>query len=367
MSKTIPRLLAIAAAGAAAASSFSTASAQSNVTIYGRLNIALESVGSSGAPVDRSVKRETNNRSVIGFRGTEDLGDGYQAIFQIEGALALDTGVAPSIANRETRVGLSSPMGVLFLGHWVTPYLMATNGFDPYYPTTGSYMSLISNGSAADTNNVTDRSSFDRRQQNVVQYWTPTVRGVQGKFAYAFNEGEVGPRGSSPRLLSASVTYEEGPWNLSLAREEHRDYQGPGLNDSGTKLGAAYRFNAFRVAVLYERLRYETAAGSLTRDAYYASGTWQIGNGSIRLAYERAGDGRGQGSKVGFISAGPDTGADQWTLGYDYAFSKRTGVYVYASRIENEARAVYDFGLNAVGAGVGEKPHVLAVGVRHNF
>lgn len=352
----------------AAALPVGAAWAQSSVTIYGRLNVALESVGSSHSTVDRSVKRESNNRSVLGFRGEEDLGDGYVALFQIEGALSLDTGVATSFANRDTRVGLAAPWGTVFMGHWSLPYLTATSGFDPYYPTTAGYMSLMANGSAATTNNITDRASFDRRQQNTVHYWTPTWNGLTGRVAYAFNEGEKGPGGSSPHLWSASLSWDEGPWNLSLAREEHRDYQGPGLNDSGTKLGVAYRFGDWRLAGAAERLRYETALGALRRDSFYASATWQLGAGAVKAGYTHAGQGKGPaGAKVGFIAAGDDTGSSQWTVGYDYAFSKRTAVYAYASRIDNQARAAYDFAINPLGVGQGEKPHVVALGVRHNF
>ncbi len=166
--------------------------AQSSLTLYGRMNVALESSSLSGAKVDRSVRRQSNNRSVLGFRGDEDLGDGYRALFQIEGALSLDTGAATSLANRDTRVGLVAPWGTVFMGHWVLPYLLATSSYDPYYPTTAGYMSLLGNGSASSTNNVTDRSSFDRRQQNSLHFWTPGWKGLTGRVAYAFNEGEVG-------------------------------------------------------------------------------------------------------------------------------------------------------------------------------
>lgn len=344
------------------------AQAQSSVTVYGRLNVAVESVGSSGAPVSRSVVRETNNRSVLGFRGEEDLGDGLRALFQIEGSLAVDTGGGNSFANRDTRIGLNTPWGLLFLGHWGTPYLLSTSGLDPYYPTTAGYMSLMGNGSGPTVTNTSNRSSFDRRQQNIAQYWTPTWQGFSGRVAYAFNEGELGPRGSHPKLMSGALSYENGPLTLSLAHEQHRDYQGPGLDDHGTKLGAAYRLGDWRLAAAAEQLRYETAAGALKRKSYYLSATWQIGAGSLRATYTHAGTGQGPaGSKVGFIAAGADTGSQQWTLGYDYALSKRTGLYAYASRINNQARAAYDFAINSLGVGAGEKPHVFAAGIRHSF
>lgn len=348
--------------------SMSNVSAQSNLTLYGRLNVALESISVGGRPSSRSIQRESNNRSVLGFRGDESLGRGYRAIFQIEGALSIDTGAATSFTNRDTRVGLVAPWGTLFMGHWVLPYLFATSNYDPYYPTTAGYMSLMGNGSASSTNHLIDRSSFDRRQQNSVHFWTPVWRGVTGRLAYAFNDGEMGPQQSLPTLWSSSLTFEDGPWHLTLAREEHRNYQGPGLDDSGTKLGAAYRTGNWRASLTTERLRYETPRGVLTRGSTYMSAVWQFGSGSLRLAYTHAGKGKGpSGSRVGFIAAGPATGASQLTLGYDHALSQRTGLYVYASRIRNQARASYDFAINSAGIREGEKPQVVAIGIRQNF
>src|SRR5258708_3543927 len=51
--------------------------------VYGRLNLAAEHVEvPSGAAATAS--RVSNNRSVLGFRGAEDLGDGLKAIWQLE-------------------------------------------------------------------------------------------------------------------------------------------------------------------------------------------------------------------------------------------------------------------------------------------
>ncbi len=147
-----------------------------HVAIYGRLNTAIEYVtvttATDGTRLGNTA-RLTNNRSVFGMRGEEQLANGIKAIWQIESALSIDNG-AGQIAARDTRLGLQSPYGTLFMGNWDTPYTSATKSYDPYYPTTAGYMALIGNGAASTSDNVQNTSSFDRRQKNSLHYQSPT-------------------------------------------------------------------------------------------------------------------------------------------------------------------------------------------------
>ena len=79
---TLIRLFTLSACAAA------TPFVHAQVQVYGRLNVSLESARAPGAHVERMV----NNRSVLGFKGSEDLGGGLKALFQVEGTLAPDTG-----------------------------------------------------------------------------------------------------------------------------------------------------------------------------------------------------------------------------------------------------------------------------------
>jgi len=336
--------------------------------LYGRLNIALEQMRNTrdGDGRSASVTRASNDRSVLGFRGSEELGDGARALFQVEGTLSPDTG-AGSIAARDTRVGLETRYGTIFGGNWVTPYNGATAALDPFYPTTAGYMSIMGNGSAPTTNNVIDTSSFDRRQQNSVHYWSPDWHGASVRIAQGLNE-ETPANGARPSLTSAALVVDAGPLYLTATHERHHDYQGPGLNDSASKIGAAWKAGATRVAVVAERLRYETAAGVLVRTSWFLSATHQIGAHGLRMALARAGDGKGTGvPRIGYIARGTATGATHATLGYDYTLSKRTSVFAYYTRLHNEANGVYDFGINGLGAAAGATLQGSAFGLRHNF
>ncbi len=340
----------------------------SNVQVYGRLNVALEhmenSVDSKGQRT--AITRESNYRSVLGFRGAEDLGSGLKAIWQIEGTLSLDTG-AGSIAARDTRVGLDGKFGTLFAGNWTTPYSSATSSIDPFYPTTAGYMSIMGNGSAASADNVSDTSSFDRRQQNSLHYWTPNWNGLSLRVAQGLGE-ERPAGGARPSLSSAAAVYEQGPFYVTAAHERHHEYQGPRRNDRASKVAAAYRFGQTRIAAAAEKLTYETATGTLARKAYYLSATHQIGAHGLRFGIAKAGDGEGGATqKVGFVKKGADTGATHYTLGYDYNFSKRTSAFAYYTRLDNDRNAVYDFAINGLGASAGSTLKGTALGMRHSF
>lgn len=344
------------------------AQAQTNVQVYARLNVSAEYVKASATTAGPrlSQQRISNNRSVLGFRGSEDLGGGTSVIFQIEGTLSPDTG-AGELARRDTRVGLDGHLGTLFAGHWATAYNGATASLDPFYPTTAGYMSIIGNGAASAVDNVSNVSSFDRRQANSVHYWSRPWKGVALRLTHGLAE-ERPANGAKPSLTSLAAIYDQGPWYATLAHERHHDYQGPGRSDSGTKLALARRFGSTRVALLAERLEYELAGGDLARNAYYVSVSHQMGAHGLRLGVARAGDGKGaSGSRIGFIRGGARTGAVHVTLGYDYTLSKRTSMYAYVTQLDNEANGGYDFAINSLAAAPGATLKGAALGLRHTF
>jgi len=351
-----------------------TAHAQdtASVQFYGRLNVGLESVRRHGGDADRDgsdgarLTRASNYRSVLGVRGAEDLGGGTRLVFQVEGTLSPDTG-AGAVAARDTRLGLAGNWGQLFAGNWTTPYTSATAGLDPFYPTTAGYMSIMGNGSASTSDNVIDKTSFDRRQQNSVHYWSPVWHGVSLRVAQGLNE-ERPANGARPALTSGAVVFEDGPWYATAAWERHRDYQGPGLEDTGAKIGAAYQFGQTRIGLAAEKLRYETARGRLERTSWYLSLSHQAGPHGFRVGVAHAGDGHGDApDKLGYLRAGPGTGALHATLGYDYALSKRTALFAFYSRLHNDSRGAYDFAINGLGGTTGATLDAAVVGMRHAF
>lgn len=241
-------------------------------------------------------------------------------------------------------------------------------GYDPYYPTTAGYMALIGNGSTSSSDNVQDTSSFDRRQKNIVQYRSPSLAGVSVSLGWGLPEEKLTvPR--NPALYSMAAVYERGPLNATVAYEIHQHYQAAGRNDDALKFGIAYQlFQGTRIAAIYEHLHYRTDTGDLQRNAYYASLVQQVGTGSVRAGVAYAANGTGSStSTIGYFRSGAETGAIQFTVGYDYPLSKRTALFAYYSRINNKKNAIYDFAINQLGIKAGADPQTVALGMRHFF
>jgi predicted porin len=96
--------------------------------------------------------------------------------------------------------------------------------------------------------------------------------------------------------------------------------------------------------------------------------THDAGPRGFKLAIARATDGTGAAKEnLGPSRAGPDTGAIQNTVGYEYALSKRTALFTYASRLKNKRNGAYDFAINEVGVVPGTRLSALALGMRHSF
>src|SRR3989304_9501537 len=90
------KLMAVAVAGVLAAPAVAFAQA-SNVQLYGRANLGIDSYAATGAAAGAAADIKSRTRvydaaSRVGLRGTEDLGGGLKAIFQIETGINIDGG-----------------------------------------------------------------------------------------------------------------------------------------------------------------------------------------------------------------------------------------------------------------------------------
>jgi predicted porin len=183
------------------------ASAQSNVTIYGLLDVAVvhESGGTAGSMT--KLTSGVGGGSRLGFKGTEDIGNGLKALFLLENGFQADTGAMGQgglIFGRQAYVGLQGALGTVLVGRQYTPEYLVVVFADPF----GS-------GWVGDTKNLvaTSGNAFSR-MDNTVKYISPTLHGVTVELVAA--PGEVAGDSASGRQLGGSVAWAAGPLQVRV-------------------------------------------------------------------------------------------------------------------------------------------------------
>lgn len=342
------KLIALALAGVSIAPA-AMAQTANPVTLYGRIYVMFESVEAKGgtAAVPRR-NRVSDQSSLLGVRGTEDLGGGLKGFFQLETAFRPDSN-ATTFAARNSGVGLQGGWGSIVLGRWDTPFKSATTSVDPFGDLT----------IAGITSALNDRGNFDRREQNVVQYWSPTWAGFAAKASYAANEAKTATANADS--TSYSVTYSGGPIYAFGTYEEHKDQVGTtqtaGSKEKGTAIGGAFTMGAFKLGGEYEEFK---KTGMTKQKSWMASLVWTAGKHQLIYQHQNSKDGLGTA-----VATQPDCDVD--SLGYQYNFTKRTFFLAQYTKTDNNAAATCNFGSNALAISAGQDPQGFAVGLRHVF
>jgi len=372
---------------AAAWASIAPAHAQlANLKLYGNLNLDLEFI--SGRQSDGSnptIDRVSSNSSRFGVRGAEYIGGGWNSIYQFESSLQGDTG-GSALASRETYVGLQGEIGTFKLGKFLTPY-------DDIHPIFGNAPTLTTSVLStaalwAQGSLAKGQGGFDARLGNSIRYESPNVNGLSGEVQYSTRDssgnadGAAGDNGDHvselrhANVVSLGAFYSNGPVDLGMAYERNYKVRAIGKYDDAFSVSGGYDFGAansafnFRLAAIYERLKYDTLVGTLERDFYGLSAIVPVGGGLIYAFWGRANDGRGSaadGTQVGNLAKGPGTASEQWELSYTYNLSLRSLVYLGYVRIDNHANASYSFNINDYPVAPGGRPSGLALGIVHFF
>ncbi|ARU32638.1 hypothetical protein CAP31_13730 [Sulfuriferula sp. AH1] len=372
------KLIALAIATAVSAPAMA---ATSNVDVYGLMSVGVDSVTNNNAAAGDSSKRVgrvSDYASRIGFKGTEDLGNGLAATWQIEQAVAADGGTGSTFGGgglRNTFVGLkSNDLGEVRVGRHDTPYKMATGSLDPFADTLGDYNNIVGAYSATSVGAAANNASsyFDQRISNTVVYLTPNFSGFSAAGSYVFGaETATSGSASTGNLYSLAAMYAAGPLYLTAAYEKHNfgstgtgSMSGVGNTDAKAwKLGASYSIMDFTLAAMYEKTDDNQGASGANlygHRTWFLSGKYQMGAVALKASYANA------GSDNQFATG--DNGAKAYTVGADYGFSKRTTVYALYTKISNDTNAAYNFNYNgASGVGTGDSVSGLSLGLKHSF
>lgn len=366
------------------------AQAETSVTLYGIIDTGLGYNKISGAGDAKNGSKfgminGVQNGSRWGLRGSEDLGDGLRAVFQLESGF--DSGNGKSGQNgrlfgRQATVGLASDSwGQLDFGRQTNIASKYFGSIDPF--GAGFNVANIGTGmSAANT----------QRYDNMVMYQTPSFSGFQFGIGYSFSADDGNASGSTSadprrvgfktadnvRAITTGLRYVNGPVNVALSFDQLNASHNQAQNQVDATprsymIGGSYDFEVVKLALAYART---TDGWFATSNPAGASGTLDNGNslgfGTNAFAKDFKANSYllGLSAPIGGASSlfgswqrvsandkltGDDATMNIFSLGYTYDLSKRTNLYTYGSYSKNYA---FNDGVKATAVGVG---------IRHRF
>jgi len=343
-----------------------TAQAQSNVAVYGILNLSVDSQSTSINGAATRVAKLSSNSSLLGLRGTEDLGGGLAAIFKIEGKIGADTGTG-GVNNRDTFVGIRGNFGTVKLGYMDPPI----DDIKSIFGSAPTGITSILNTSALWTNGASDYLasspkvnngfiSMNETLPNSLRYELPRSGNIGGSFQYSHPKTNEDP--GSPHNIGAQLSYSDNQTRAAFAIYRDVGVRGAGLNDQSAVLTAGTRFGKFYVAAAYTRQDSDWNGGKIRRNFWGASTTYTSGQNRVYAFYSKVGNGSLSNPTLG------NTGAQMAEISYNYDLSKRTTLYAGYVKIFNEANATYQLSTNRLpGGDAGASPSGFILGIKHNF
>ena len=366
MKKSLITLAVLAASGAAMA--------QSSVTLYGLLDTYLASektetatrTGSSNASLTQNkVSSGGVNTSRWGMKGTEDLGGGLRANFDLQQGFDMDSGAAktvdaldangqpildangkktkvPAAFARQAWVGISGGFGAVRLGKTSTPYYDVDGLQNAMLDANLSPQRKIFASSGNRYNNFTD---------NTIYYQAPNMGGFSGAVSYSLLENKTATVDAG-YTTSLNLTYAGGPVSASFGFQNEKA-NGDADGVTFVRLGAAYDFGVVVAKVTYGRVSDgQYKAGVVTAKAGNETTEWQVGvdvpvSSALILSASYA-----KSDENTFAGGNNASGRTGFGAAAKYILSKRTFVYGGFESDTAEAPGFNDATNTIVAAGV---------------
>ncbi|ENO75049.1 porin [Thauera sp. 63] len=339
------KLIALAVAAAAAAPAF----AQSNVTVYGRIDMGYTYSGShSGDAESRNgIDSGQLQPSFIGFKGTEDLGNGLKVGFDFQTRLNIDTNeeldFAGSNSRRDAFLFLSGGFGTVAAGRLTTPQNAFLGSLDPFLDSaiTGFSTNYTQGAALLAGTNIT-------RLDNTVAYISPSFSGLKVTAAYTASalNNEQADDDLDANIWAISPVYSNGP--LTVGANYHRvKLDAADATEKVWDLGAAYDFGMVKLSAAYGQDKLEVGSDDAKVKQWFVAATVPVSAaGNVLLAY-------GQQE----IDDVDNSNNDRFSIGYHHSLSKRTTVYAQYGDYDIEENSL-------AGEGYESK---FGLGVRHTF
>ncbi len=321
------------------------------MTISGGYGLAIGSTKKDATSTGTQIARQTGN---LNFAGSEDLGGGLKAGFQLQTSIGAHAGTdlsvtgaaatANTLGDRGANVTLSGGFGTAFVGR-------GASAVRSLWGSVGdvSQMPLVSGLSAGSSASSSDAKGGDANARviygdaysNYVAYATPAFNGFTASIALAPVDGSTS---TTKDTLSYSLNYANGPlavgFNLTDSSQTSGQAAVYNVDPAVAKayipaigkyklntLAASYDLGVAKVGATYQTI--SLATGTNPGDAMALTANIPMGAGSIGLGYGKRG-----ASATTEVAFGDEV--KQTFVGYRHNLSKRTNVSVYTNKINRQ-------------------------------
>lgn len=215
-----------------AAMTGSAAFAQSNVTLYGIADAAMGKVAGGKFGMISGSGLMANTSSRVGVRGTEDLGGGLKAGFQLETGINLKDGaqqsIGPTFWGRQSHMWLAGGWGTFDMGRTFAPTFSAISAWEltsmaNYSPVRKTYADIGAS-----------------RNSNQFSYSTPNFSGLSATGGYILKNDNGGKA-----KWDINVIYRQGPLTASLGVNKQQ------TEKTGYVVGGRYNFGNYALVASY--------------------------------------------------------------------------------------------------------------------
>lgn len=350
--QTLPTLLLVSAVALACVAATGLAQAQSSVAVYGLLDLSVGQFQNAGGLKVKRLDSGNMSTSYLGFRGSEDLGGGLRASFQLDSFIQVDSGNAGRVTNvdgfwgRNANVSLSGSFGSVRLGRQGPAMFVSTllfNAFGDSFGYSPAIRQYYSNP-AAGTPLIGDSG-----WNNTIGYTLPKFGGLAAMVQVAAGEGAANSRGKN---LGGHLLYFAGPLGLTAAWQSVKS-QGtlgrpisafPGFTEqTAFQFGGSFDTGVAKLFAQYGSIETKATRKVETKNLHFGARV-PIGAGALLAQYGN--------SKVTAAGVAASVKSTVMTFGYDHFLSKRTDVYAVLMQDK------------LTGASTGT---TYAAGVRHTF
>ena len=329
------------------------------VTLYGRIDLGLESV--NDGTLTKTMLQ--NYASRIGFKGERGFSGDLAGVFQVETGVAPDdTSQSKAFANRNSFVGLKSKsMGTFLVGTYDTPLKsLDAGGYAGTLYGEGEAMEVIIHGKG--TRTAVGSSLFDNvhtRQTNNLVYLSPKFADMVVKASYSPDEGQSAT--TNQPLYAASLEWNNGTYNAGIATQS-KAVSDKAFGMTATKFSLGAKMDSLSGAIVFSTLENQAPIASNVRKTSNTLFVVNYVDGAMTYKFN-----------YGMSGESASNAADDLTmmaLEAAYALDKQTIVYGSYAQITNNTKAKGTF----VGADnfpatsvAGNDPTAITFGIRYNF